>query len=174
MRPLFRWCPPQQNGGKRRKSPRNPPDPSPDPADRGRVRTCCSCSCKPRVERSSRCGGGGDGGESGGCAVTGSDARAAPPHEVQLQARQAPHPHRYGRPSPFPLIRPRPRRSVDPCHGSWCHVDGRTAACRRWRSGSAESFLLSREILVIPYFSSCICGEEIWLYFAVGGLSTVF
>jgi hypothetical protein len=49
---------------------------------------------------SSRSDGVGDGGEPGGRAVAGSDARAAPPHEVQLQARQAPHPHRYRNPPP--------------------------------------------------------------------------
>jgi len=143
-----------------KKKPKKPPRSAPAESQNNLLQL--HCTCKPRS--SSRCGGGsGDGGESGGCAVTGSDARAAPPHEVQLQARQAPHPHRYGRPSPFPLLPPRYPRSVDPCHGSWCRGDGKIAACLRWCSGSAESSLLSRVILVIPYFSSCVCGEEIWL-----------
>lgn len=64
---------------------------------------------------------------------------------------------------PFPLLPPRCWHSVDPCHGSWCSRDEKIVAWCRWCSQSAERFVVSRKILVIPYFSSCICGEEIWL-----------
>ena len=126
---------------KARKKPKKTPDPSPDPAARGRRRTCCpcTCTCKPRAESSSRCGGGGDGGESGGCAVSGSDARTAPPHEVQLQARQASHPYRYGRPSPSSS---HPQAAAAP-RCSWCCREGKAAACRGSLSGSAVLSLKS-------------------------------
>jgi len=98
---------------------------------------------------SSRCGGGGDGGESRGRAFSGSDARTAPPHEVQLQARQAPHPHRYGRPSPSSSSSP---SSAAAPRCSWCRREGKAAACRGSLSGSAA---LPVKSWLFSYFTSC-------------------
>jgi hypothetical protein len=66
--------------------------------------------------------------EPGGRAVPGSHARAAPPHEVQLQARQAPHPRRSVR------VPPLLRSSFScPCPGQdlaadWSRADSRSAS----------------------------------------------
>jgi hypothetical protein len=105
---------------------------------------------------SSRCGGGGggDGGQPGGRAVAGSDARAAPPHEVQLQARQAPHPHRYRDPS-TPLL-----HSSSSAGGRWIQAFAFTGAvgCRGHhdRSRSAGSRV---EILVIS-LPLCLTADQ--------------
>jgi len=119
-----------------------------------RLRSSASPELEPPTHaapslNSSRCGGGGDGGESRGRAFSGSDARTAPPHEVQLQARQAPHPHRYGRPSPSSSSSP---SSAAAPRCSWCRREGKAAACRGSLSGSAA---LPVKSWLFSYFTSC-------------------
>ena len=156
--------PPHQKG----KAQRNP---RPRRASQLLLHHACDAPNARELSSFSFSGGGGDGGEPGGRAVAGSDARAAPPHEVQLQARQAPHPHRYGvdRSFPIPYFQP----SSSPALRGFVVLatpEGQGHRLSPYLFGIHGKFSPFMWNLGSVFFFFCMCGEETLLPFAMSGL----